>query len=229
MADNGLHSGHRDRMRARFRTAGSLEGFAEHEVLEMLLFNILPRVNTNEIAHRLLQRFGNIKSVLAADITELCQVEGVGVKCAEQLVFLGDVFRRAQRESFLTVQADDFESLRSFLTGFYQGDSVERLCAFSVNAAGRITACSVISVGMTDKVSFDIKELKRFLILNNADVLLLAHNHPLGSAQPSSEDILLTRKLRGMLGSDIRLMDHIIVGSDGIVSLRALGCFRAFE
>ena len=85
MADKPLHSGHRDRMRTRFRIANSIDGFEEHEVLEMLLYNIIPRVNTNETAHRLLSRFGNIRSVLSADVTELCKVEGVGVKCAEQL------------------------------------------------------------------------------------------------------------------------------------------------
>ena len=229
MADKPLHSGHRDRMRTRFRIANSIDGFEEHEVLEMLLYNIIPRVNTNETAHRLLSRFGNIRSVLSADVTELCKVEGVGVNCAEQLVFLGQVFRRTEKESFLTVQADDFESLCSYLKNFYYGDKTERLCAFSVNNAGRITGCSVLSVGISDKVTFNVDELKRFLLYNNASTMLISHNHPFGKAEPSNEDIVLTRHIQTLLGREIRLLDHIIVGADEVVSLRAMGCMRPFE
>ena len=229
MAEEGLHGGHRERMRARFRTSSDLEGFAEHEVLEMLLFNILPRVNTNDIAHRLLRQFGNLRTVLTASVNDLCQVKGVGVKCAEQLVFLGQVFRRAEKESFLTVQADDYESLRVYLKNFFYGDKTERLCAFAVNTAGRITACSVLSVGISDRAVFDMEELKRFLIYNNADTLVLAHNHPFGSAEPSNEDILLTRRVQAILDKDIRLIDHVIVGADTEISMRGRGFFRAFE
>lgn len=229
MAGNGIHSGHRDRMRERFRKAGNLEGFEDHEVLEMLLFSMLPRVNTNEISHRLLKRFGNISSVLTAEITELCQVEGIGVKCAERLVFLGEVYRRARQENCINFRADDIDSLKKYLKSFYEGESTERLCAFSVNAAGKINAYRVIAEGEADKVSLDIKELKRFLIYNKAEALLLTHNHPMGSAMPSDADILMTRKLITQLGGDVRIMDHVIVGKDDVSSMRALGCFRAFE
>ena len=216
-------------MRARFRTENKLDGFAEHEVLEILLYDYLPRVNTNETAHRLLARFGNIRSVLTADVTELSRVEGVGLKCAERLVFLGQVFRRAEKESYITVRADDFESLSAYLKSFYLGDRSERLCAFAISSAGMVTACSVLSVGVTDKVAFNADELKRFLLYNNTSTLLLTHNHPFGSAMPSREDLLLTRRIQTMLGTEIRLLDHIIVGENDVVSLRRTGSLRAFE
>ncbi|MBQ9543372.1 JAB domain-containing protein [Ruminococcus sp.] len=229
MPDNSLHSGHRERMRTRFRTHNDLEGFAEHEVLEMLLFNILPRVNTNEIAHRLLKKFGNIRTVLTASVTDLCQVQGVGIKCAEQLTFLGQVFRRAERESFLTVQADDIENLSAYLRNFFYADQVERLCAFSVNDAGKVSGCSVLSVGISDKVNFDIDELKRFLLYNDSKSLVLSHNHPFGKSEPSPEDIALTRQLYMLLDGKAHLIDHVIVGADGVSSMRMMGYFRAFE
>lgn len=229
MGNGDMHSGHRERMRARFRTENGLDSFAEHEVLEMLLFNILPRVNTNETAHRLLGEFGNLREVLSADVGALCRVEGVGVKCAEQLAFLGHVFRRAEKESFLKVQADDFASLSAYLKNFFCGDSVERLCAFSISGAGRITACKVLSVGVSDRVTFDKTVLTDFLAVNSSATLLLSHNHPYGSAEPSEEDLMLTRKVINMLGGGVRLIDHVIVGADEVISLRRTGCFRAFE
>lgn len=216
-------------MRERFRAAGNLDGFADHEVMEMLLYFVLPRVNTNEVAHLLLQRFGNIKSVLNADITELCEIEGIGPTAAEKLSLMGHVYKRIERESYTNIFADDIDALGEYLQVFYKGEREERLCAFSVNAAGKISACRVIAVGEADRVTLDIKELKRFLIYNKADSLLLTHNHPGGSAMPSDEDIVLTRNLRRLLGDDVRIMDHVIVGEDEVVSMRYLGFFRAFE
>lgn len=72
------HEGHRERMKQRYLSQG-LDGFAEHEVLEMLLFYSVPRADTNELAHALLDRFSDLHGVLSAEPMELCQVSGV--KC----------------------------------------------------------------------------------------------------------------------------------------------------
>ena len=73
----GEHAGHRQRMRERF-LAGGLEGFADHEVLELMLFYAIPQRNVNPLAHRLLDRFGTLHAVLEAPVEELMKVEGVG-------------------------------------------------------------------------------------------------------------------------------------------------------
>lgn len=72
----GEHAGHRQRMRERF-LAGGLEGFADHEVLELMLFYAIPQRNVNPLAHRLLDRFGTLHAVLEAPVEELMKVEGV--------------------------------------------------------------------------------------------------------------------------------------------------------
>lgn len=223
------NSGHRERMRQKFRNDTDLSNFTEQEVLEMLLFNVIPRADTRETAHDLLNKFGNLHTVLSADIDSLCQVKGVGIKCAEHLVFLGQVFRRAEKESLITVQADDFESLSRYLINFFKGDTTERLCAFSINKSGKLTACTVLSVGITDQVAFDIEDLKKFLHQNSAEMLLLAHNRPDGSADLTEEDILLTRKIRNLLEDEVYLLDHVIVDADDMISMRSRGGFRAFE
>ena len=229
MVENSGHSGHRQRMRERFRKDTDLSGFTDLEVLEMLLFNVIPRADTCDTAQNLLNTFGNLHTVLSADINSLCRVKGVGIKCAEHLVFLGQVFRRAEKESLVSVQADDFESLSRYLKNFFKGDTVGRLCAFSISKSGKITACTVLSVGITDQVAFDIEKLKTFLHSNNAEMLLLAHNCPEGTADPTEEDVLLTRKIRNLLEDEVYLLDHVIAGKDAIISMRSQGCFRSFE
>lgn len=79
-----LHEGHRKRLKARYERAGLLD-FADHEILELMLFEFLPRVDTNPIAHRLLDRFGTLDRVFAASEQELCEVEGIGPKTAKML------------------------------------------------------------------------------------------------------------------------------------------------
>jgi len=76
-----LHENHRQRLRRRYETAG-LETFEDHVILELLLFEALPRVDTNPIAHRLLDRFGSLDGVFSASEEELCQVKGVGPAAA---------------------------------------------------------------------------------------------------------------------------------------------------
>ena len=230
MVENSGHSGHRQRMRQKFRNNTDLSSFTDLEVLEMLLFNVIPRADTCDTAQNLLNTFGNLHTVLSADIDSLCRVKGVGIKCAEHLVFLGQVFRRAEKESLVTVQADDFESLSRYLKNFFKGDTVGRLCAFSINKSGKLTACTVLSVGITDRVvAFDIEELKNFLKQNSAEMLLLAHNCPEGTADPTDEDVLLTRKIRNLLEDEFYLLDHVIAGKDAVISMRSQGCFRSFE
>ena len=229
MVENSGHNGHRERMRQKFRNDTDLSSFTDLEVLEILLFSVIPRADTREIAQSLLNTFGNLHTVLSADIDSLCRVKGVGLKCAEHIVFLGQVFRRVKKESLISVQADDFDDLSRYLINFFKGDTVGRLCAFSINKSGRLTASTVLSVGITDRIAFDIEDLKTFLKQNNAEMLLLAHNCTDGTADPTEEDILLTRKIRNLLDDEVYLLDHVAVSTDNAVSMRSRGCFRSFE
>jgi DNA repair protein RadC len=92
-----------------------------------------------------------------------------------------------------------------------------------------LTASTVLSVGITDRIAFDIEDLKTFLKQNNAEMLLLAHNRLDDTADPTEEDILLTRKIRNLLDDEVYLLDHVAVSTDNAVSMRARGCFRSFE
>lgn len=91
----GEHAGHRQRMRERF-LAGGLEGFADHEVLELMLFYAIPQRNVNPLAHRLLDRFGTLHAVLEAPVEELMKVEGVGQYAALLLSLFSHAARRLE-------------------------------------------------------------------------------------------------------------------------------------
>ena len=91
-----MHEGHRHRLTERFLKEG-LEGFEEHEILEYMLFYVLPRVDTNAVAHRLIDTFGSLSGVLEADARDITQIEGIGEKSAAYLSMFPEVFRAYQR------------------------------------------------------------------------------------------------------------------------------------
>ncbi|MBR5346339.1 MAG: RadC family protein, partial [Deltaproteobacteria bacterium] len=91
------HGGHRERVRKRFREEG-LEHFEDHQVLELLLFYVIPRGDTNVIAHELLKQFGSLSAVLNAPIGELVKVPGIGEQAALFLTLMPQFFRRYQKD-----------------------------------------------------------------------------------------------------------------------------------
>ena len=99
----GVHDGHRDRLRRKFAEHG-LDPFADHEVLELLLFYVIARRDTNFTAHRLLEQFGNLEGVFSASPEGLRQVDGIGEQTALFLHLMGELQR--QEESELLLPAD---------------------------------------------------------------------------------------------------------------------------
>jgi len=91
MTKGKLHAGHRERMRTRFSENG-FENYNPHEVLEQVLFLVIPRANTNETAHNLLQRFGSLSGVLNASEEELTEIPGIGSKAASFLASIRGMF-----------------------------------------------------------------------------------------------------------------------------------------
>ena len=183
---------------------GSLADFPEHEQLEVLLFSVIPRGNTNEIAHELLRRFGSIYGVLSADTNSLIQVEGVGERVADFLhnlpAVLGVVMRsKVLYETDNRFVLKDTDRLKEYLLIKYE----------------------LICEGSIDEVYLDIKMAVRRALMNHAAYVVLTHNHPSGLVFPSDSDIISTRELSEALNTvKIGFWDHVIVGGNQYYSFR---------
>ena len=94
----GIHEGHRARMRTKLMESGE-RVFADHELLEVLLYYAIPRRDTNELAHRLLEQFGSLQGVLSASAQELACVKGVGEYAAAHIKIVTILQRRAARSA----------------------------------------------------------------------------------------------------------------------------------
>ena len=217
-----IHDGHRQRKKEQFRQHG-LDAFADHEVLELLLYYAIPRRDTNPIAHRLMDRFGSLEGVFSAAPEELAQVEGMGENAATLLALLLPLWRRTRSESFSggTILNSAECSGAYFIDRFF-GMKHEELHEACLDAKGKLLACFRVAEGSVDSVN--VRRIAEDALHCGASNVILSHNHPSGVALPSSEDERMTLAVWSALHAvGIELVDHIIVADGDFVSLRQNG------
>lgn len=218
-----LHHGHRERMRQRFQEY-ELDGFQEHEALEMLLYYVIRRGNTNELAHKLLREFGSLHDVMNAAPEQLMAVKGVGEKTAEFLHFIGAFSLRIGQSLIRDVTMRDPENRKQYFINRLAGCRDEKLLVASLDDSLNVMQCATIAKGTPGHLHIETQMIMRRVLFLHCNQVIIAHNHPSGTATPSYEDIAETKRLAGLLYSmEIRLIDHIIVAGSRAQSLREIG------
>ncbi len=218
--DADLHKLHRSRMRESFRTSG-FNGFHEHNILEMLLFYSIPRIDTNEIAHRLLNNFGSLHGVFDADIEQLVTVPGIGIEAATLIKFFPAVFKAYElSKSRDKCSILDSQTAVEYLSGYFKTATSEILVALFLDAQGVPINQFEYTQYKIDEVDIDLSNLTRLALLNRAKGVILAHNHVTGFANPSNNDIEFTEMLAKQLKTvDITLCEHLIFANNDICCL----------
>ncbi len=219
-----VHDGHRARKKEQFREHG-LDAFADHEVLELLLYYAVPRQDTNPIAHRLLDRFGSLSDVLSAPPEELQTVSGVGEHAATLLSLLRPVVHRAYLQSHNSdVNLSSTDRLGRYFCKLFFGARQETFYEVCLDAKGKLLRCYKVASGSVDAVNINIRLLVENALRSHASSVALAHNHPSGVALPSPDDNATTLMAYEALRTvDVELVDHIIVADNDFVSLRENG------
>ena len=219
----GLHDGHRQRKKEQFLQHG-LDGFADHEVLELLLFYAIPRRDTNELGHRLLEKFGGLDGVFSAPAEELRKVEGVGENAAVFLSLLGAVRQRLCRESMKDRIVGSVEEAGDLFLTLLRHERREVLYLACLDAKGKLLNCCRLSSGTTSMTELSVREVVETALRCDASRVVLGHNHPSGVALPSEEDRQVTLQIQQALRTmSITLMDHIVVADGDFVSMAASG------
>ena len=219
----GLHDGHRQRLLQRFLREG-LDGFDEHNILELLLFYAIPRKDTNELAHRLMDDFGSLAGVLDASAQELRLVEGIGENAAAFLKLLPELTRVYYSQKQQELCLDSSEKAGRFLLPRFIGRQEETVLLTCLDGKCRVLSCTVLHKGSLNSSEVNVRKLLSSALKYNAAAVILAHNHPGGVALPSPEDLSTTARIKTALeAADIRLLDHIIVADHDYVSLADSG------
>lgn len=218
-----IHSGHRARLYERYENLG-LEGFAEHEVLEFLLYFVYKRRDTNPIAHRLINEFGSLEDVLKADISDLRDVKGVGDKSALLINFCRQliIFLNSYKKEGIPLPNKDV--MGGFCTDYFKLHPEENFIVLILDAKRRLKKVAPISKGTENETAFYPRKVLKSVIKYRANTVAIAHNHTGNCVHPSDNDIRVTDKISKLLdGIGVPLIDHIVCCNDRYTSLAERG------
>lgn len=219
-----MHEGHRIRLKDKF-LLGSIDGFEDHEVLELLLFYAIPRKNTNVIAHKLLEQFGSLDAVFDAPINLLKTVDGVGESTAIFIKIISDISRLyIERKYDNGKRALNFTEMKNKLAMKFIGRQEETVAIMLLDAKGKILYDGIVNKGTVNAVDIYMRKIIELIVLYSASSIILAHNHPSGVALPSKDDIETTLSINNILKSmKVHLLDHIVVADGDYVSMNDCG------
>ena len=219
-----VHEGHRQRLRDRFLQEG-LQGFAPHEVLELLLCYAIPQKNVNPLAHALLNHFGSLHGVFEATPEQLLKVDGIGPYAA---VFLHLMSPLSQRIEFSRMGQKPVlknrKDAQAYCVNLLSGLHLEHFYLLALDAQMQLLGAVLIGKGSISEVPAYPRLAVEAAIKYNAHSVLLCHNHPGGSTHPSDADLQVTYRLSEVLsGIDVLVLDHIIVAGHQAGSMVQMG------
>lgn len=228
MDKNNPHNGHRVRVREKI-LAGGLKGFQPHEILEFLLFHTVPQKDTNPMAHNLISVFGSFENVLEASPEELMEKGGLSTNSAVLISSLRDIFAHYEKAKNSKKPVNTTAKMIEIFRPFFVTQTSERLIAAFFDSGLRLKSIKEFGSGQENGFRFSTKDVLREAITFNAYSVVIAHNHPVSTALPSKEDINTTSELKNQLEYfDIKLLDHLIYGTDGVFSFAGderVNCF----
>lgn len=218
-----IHKDHRARVKERYEKQG-LDHFSGHEVLELLLFYCIPRVDTNEIAHKLINRFGSFENVLDAPLKELEKIDGIGHNAGLFLKLIREVERyyhiskdnNELRERKLSSRDD----CGRYMAHYFDGSKVEKVYLLCLDGKNKVLCCRQVNEGSVNCTEISTRKIVDIALTENATSVVLAHNHPSGLAVPSALDVQATlRIIQALQHVDVMVVDHVIVADEDHTSM----------
>ncbi|MDD6307994.1 MAG: DNA repair protein RadC [Clostridia bacterium] len=211
-------------MRNRYLQNG-IDGFAPHEVLEMLLFYVKPRADTNGIAHALLNTFGSFSGVLDANIENLQQVSGIGKESAVFFHLVKDCMKLYSKSKWAAKPLlSNSAEVGTYAVDMIGDQTEEGFYLICLDPSNYVNSFCKVESGSAYRANVDVRKVVERALLYRAHHIVLVHNHPAGAVSPSENDIALTKKLVKTFGEmDIPVIDHIIVGKGHFYSMAERG------
>ena len=218
--------GHRERVRKKFLENG-FNGLEDYEVLELLLFYVIPRKDTKAIAKELIKKFKTLANVLKADTLELKTVNGLGDVAITFLKMMGALPEKIYEDKLKNqklIKDDknkitDKEVLLSFLRNKIGYEDVEKFYVIYLSSSNEVIAFEESSSGTLDRSSIYPREIYKRVIMENAKSIIIAHNHPSGNTCPSKCEIDITNEIaKGLKNFGALLLEHIIITRDSYFS-----------
>jgi DNA repair protein RadC len=215
---------HRARLRERFEQAGAA-ALADYELLELMLFRIIPRRDTKPLAKALINRFGDLSAVLAAPPERIAEIEGAGDAVALELKIVQAVLERAARAELAERPLiGSWSQLVNYCRLAMAHAPREQFRVLFLDVKNKLIADEVLSEGTINHAPVYPREVARRALELSAASVILVHNHPSGDPTPSSADVDITREIMAAAAAvGVNVHDHLVVGRAGAASLKAMG------
>jgi len=218
--------GHRERIKEKFLKNG-IDGFAEYEILELLLTYCIPRKDTKPIAKDLLNKFKTLDNVFKADFDKLSVIDGLGNNSIAFLKLIGDLPSIIYKDELKNKKLVDKETLKisnkdillNYLRNKIGYEEIEKFYVIYLSSSNEVIEFEENSVGTLDRSSVYPREIYKKIINLNAKSVILAHNHPSDNITPSKSDIELTNEIaKGLKNFGALLIEHIIITKNSYFS-----------
>ena len=220
------NQGHRERIKEKFLKNG-IDGFAEYEILELLLTYCIPRKDTKPIAKELLNKFKSLDNVFKADFDKLSAIDGLGKNSIAFLKLIGDlpsiIYKDELKNKKLvnkeTLKISNKDILLNYLRNKIGYEEKEKFYVIYLSSSNEVIEFEENSVGTLDRSSVYPREIYKKIINLNAKSVILAHNHPSDNITPSKSDIELTNEIaKGLKNFGALLIEHIIITKNSYFS-----------
>ena len=209
-----------ERPRERLLHKGA-EALTDAELLAIIIRDGTRQESALDLARRLLKAFGSLRELRHKSPAELCRTDGIGPARAAQILAALAMASRVGEQKL--IKGEGFAGSRDVFDHFYSKlryDKRERFLCVLLDIKNRILREVEISTGGLNASMIQPREILRAAVAESAGAIILVHNHPSGNPQPSADDVNVTLQLKTACDAvGIRLLDHIIIGEEGYVSL----------
>jgi DNA repair protein RadC len=216
--------GHRDRLRERFREGG--DSLPDYELVELMLFAVIPREDVKERAKAILKEFGgDLAALFAASRERLMQIPDVGEKTADHIALIGQFVRRTSKQQMPEREVlSSWNAVIAYCTRAMAGQTTEQFRVLFLDRKNKLLRDEVLGQGTVDHTPVYPREVVKRALELGASALILVHNHPSGDPAPSVSDVEMTKEIVAAAKTlDIAVHDHLIIGRDRHASLKQLG------
>ncbi len=233
MADQPHYAGHRARLRERFRRGG-IEGVQDYELLELLLFNAIPRRDVKPLAKHLIDTFGSLADVLSAppDRLKTVRIETEGKPPLAVTDRVVDEFKLVRATALHLTRAavldrpviSSWKQLLDYCQASSAYEQVEQFRILFLNHKNTLIADETQQTGTVNHTPVYPREVVKRALTLNASAIILVHNHPSGDPTPSRADIDMTKRIEmAATAVGIEVHDHLIIGRGSHASFKSLG------
>jgi DNA repair protein RadC len=224
MTQNPENLGHRSRVRKKFLTSLG-EELHDYELLEILLFAASPRQDTKTIAKKLIAKFGDLSSVISAEVELLKTVEGIGEAGIVQIKIISQIIKRVLKNSAKEKPVlSNYQAVVEYASATMKNLNYEVFRVLFLDKKQQLIEDELLGIGENDHVFVSAKNIAKKALLLNASCLILLHNHPTGELRASALDIKTTNEISTALKSlEIKILDHLIISHQGYFSFKEQG------